>query len=269
MPVRNDFAPGEFCWIDLSTHDLEAALTWYGNAFGWTHQKMETPGGGPPYAFFLQGEGVVGGIGQMTDEMKGAGVPPWWNSYVATTDCEATEAKVKELGGQVTVPTMEVPGHGKLAFFMDPQGASFAAWQATGTAGPGMLVQEPTSLSWNELMTRDTAAASEFYASLLGWDYATMPMPGPTGEVQYTMIKNAGKDAGGMMAMDGPQFEGIPPHWMVYFAVADCDAVGAKVQSSGGAVIVPTTEIMVGKFSVMRDPQGAIFSVIALSTPTC
>ena len=263
MPVRNDFAPGEFCWVDLNAHDLDAAVAWYGDLFGWSHQKMETPGGAPPYAFFLKGEAAIGGIGQMSDEMKAQGIPPMWNSYIATEDCEATEAKVKEVGGTVTVPTMEVPGHGKLAFFMDPEGASFAAWQVTGAGGPGVLVNEPVSLCWNELMTRDTQKASEFYGRLVGWDFAAMPM----GDIEYVMIKNAGKDAGGLMPMAGPQFEGVPAHWLVYFAVADCDEVGAKVQSTGGKVIVPTTEIRVGKFSVLNDPQGAVFSVITLTNP--
>ena len=68
MPARTDFAPGEFCWIDLSAHDLEAAAAWYGDLFGWTLTKVPT-GGGPPYAFFMMGEAAIGGIGQMSDEM--------------------------------------------------------------------------------------------------------------------------------------------------------------------------------------------------------
>ena len=262
MPARSDFAPGEFCWTDLSAHDLESAIAWYGALFGWSHMVMETPGGAPPYAFFQKGEAVVGGIGQMSDEMKAQGIPPTWNSYISSPDCAATEAKVKQIGGTVTVPTMEVPGHGKLAFFLDPEGASFAAWQATGDAGPGVLVGEPGGVCWNELMTRDAAKAKEFYSRLVGWDFAAMPM----GDIEYTMVKNAGKDAAGMMPMQGPQFDGIPAHWMVYFAVADCDATAAKAGASGGKVLVPPTAIPVGKFSCLMDPQGGAFSVITLAT---
>ncbi|MCP3914566.1 MAG: VOC family protein [bacterium] len=265
MPVRNDFAPGEFCWIDLAAHDSAAAQEWYGALFGWSHFSMET-GGGPPYAFFMNGDSTVGGVAQMADEMQAQGIPPMWNSYICTQDCAATEARVKEIGGTVTVPTMEVPGHGKLAFFLDPEGASFAAWQTTNVSGPGVMVQEPGSLSWNELMTRDSAKASKFYGELVGWDFAPMPM----GDVNYTMIKNADKDAGGMMAMEGPHFEGIPAHWLVYFAVVDCDATAAKAGATGGKVNVPPTDIPVGKFSILSDPQGAVFGVITLkASPQC
>ena len=265
MPVRKDFAPGEFCWCDLSAHDLEAAAAWYGEVFGWTHVLMETPGGGPPYAFFMKGEAAVGGLGEMSEEMKAQGIPPMWNSYVATADCAATEAKVKDAGGTVTVPTMDVPGHGKLAFFLDPEGASFAAWQSTSDEGPGLLVGESGGVSWNELMTRDAAKATAFYGGLVGWDFASMPMGG----IDYTMIKNDGKDAGGIMPMDGPQFEGIPAHWMIYFAVSDCSEIAAKVEATGGRIYVPPTTIPVGEFAAFGDPQGAGFSVIRTHDQPC
>ena len=264
MAIRTEFSPGEFCWIDLMAHDLESAAEWYGGLFGWTHHVVESPPGAPPYAFFMSGENAVAGLGQVSDEMKAQGMPPCWNSYIATADCAATEAKARELGATITVPTMEVSGFGKLAFFMDPDGASCALWQDTSTAGPGMLVGEPGGLSWNELMTRDVGKVSEFYSSLVGWEYSTMQM----GDIPYTMIKNNGKDAGGIFPMDGPQFEGVPSHWMVYFEVADCDATADKAQSTDGTVLIPPTEIPVGKFACLKDPQGGAFAVIT-ATKQC
>ena len=265
MTVRNDFQPGEFCWVDLASHDLTAAAEWYGGLFDWTHQVMPTPGEAPPYAFFMRGEAVVAGIGQMNDEMKAQGIPPMWNSYVCTDDCEKTEARVRELGGTVTVPTQEVMGYGKLAFFLDPEGASFAAWQTLSPDGQGVLMKEAGGLSWVELMTRDKSKVSEFYGKLFGWEFSPMPMDG----VDYEIIKNRGEDTGGVMPMDGPQFEGVPAHWLVYFDVADCDGVAARAKETGGEVLVPPTEIPVGKFAVLRDPQGGAFSVITLTGTGC
>ena len=265
MTVRKDFKAGEFCWIDLAAHDMEQAIEWYGALFDWSHFKMDTPGGGPPYAFFMRGEAAAGGLGQMADEMKAQGIPPMWNNYIATEDCEATEARVRELGGTVTVPTQDVPGNGKLAFFLDPEGAPFAAWQSTSESGPGVLTKEHGGLSWNELMTRDKETAKKFYADAFGWDYSPMPMDG----VAYEIIKNRGEDAGGIMPMDGPQFEGVPAHWLVYFDVTDCDATAAKAAETGGKILVPPTEIPVGKFALLQDPQGAVFSVITLTQADC
>jgi predicted enzyme related to lactoylglutathione lyase len=55
----------------------------------------------------------------------------------------------------------------------------------------------------------------------------------------------------------------VPAHWMVYFAVDDVDATSARVKELGGEVVVGPDDIpKVGRFAVLRDPQGAHFSVI-------
>ncbi len=262
MPVRNDFQPGEFCWVDLAAHDLAAAADWYGALFGWTEVKQDAPNA-PPYSFFLKGDVPAAAGGQMSDEMKAQGIPPVWNSYVCVEDCEAMQKRAAELGATITVPTMEIPGHGKLCYFMDPAGASIAMWQSTA-AGPGVFTAEHGGMSWVELMCRDVGAAREFYGRLFGWKFVDMPMEG----VAYTMIKVGEKDAGGIMPMDGPQFEGVPNHWLVYFAVDDCAATTAKAGETGGMVRVPPTDIPVGTFSVLADPQGGTFATITI-TATC
>lgn len=266
MPVRKDFQPGEFCWVDLMAHDFDAAAAWYGGLFGWTLAKQPGPPEMPPYGFFMHGEAAAAGIGQMNDEMKGQGIPPVWNSYVMVEDCAASEARAKDLGATITVPTTEVPGYGKLCFFMDPEGTSLAMWQNLSDEGPGLHTHEPGGLCWNEMMCRDVAKAREFYSQMFGWEFTDMPM----GEITYTMIKSNGKDVAGMMAMAGPQFEGIPNHWMVYVAVADCEASAKKAAETGGAVRVPPTPIQVGKFSLLADPQGGTFSIIEMAAkPDC
>ena len=261
MPARKDFLPGEFCWIDLATTDMEAAIAWYSELFGLTCMKMDTPDGGRPYAFLMKGGAGVGGIGQLSEEMQSQGVPPVWNSYIATADCEATEARARELGATVTVPTMTIPGHGKLAFLLDPEGASIAFWQSLSDGGEGFLVDEPGSLGWNELMIRDMDRACDFYTSLVGWTYEDVPM----GETRYRKLQVGGKDSGGIMSMDAPQFEGLPSIWLVYFSVEDTQATAAKVVATGGVVHVPPTEIPVGSFACFGDPQGATFAVISVN----
>jgi predicted enzyme related to lactoylglutathione lyase len=57
----------------------------------------------------------------------------------------------------------------------------------------------------------------------------------------------------------------VPPNWLVYFAVADCDAAVARVAELGGSVHVPPTDIPPGRFSVLSDPHGAMFAVIAVA----
>jgi predicted enzyme related to lactoylglutathione lyase len=155
---------------------------------------------------------------------------------------------------------MDVPNHGRLAFFTDPEGAAFAAWQSTGAEPVQTLIHEPGSLAWNELMCRDSAAAQAFYSKLFGWSFKTAPNQA----AEYTIIRNREADAGGLMQLDQASMQGVPPHWMVYFGVADCAAATAEVQSSGGRVYVPPMTVDAGTFSVVADPQGGSFGLFQL-----
>ena len=59
----------------------------------------------------------------------------------------------------------------------------------------------------------------------------------------------------------------VPPFWAVYFTVVDTDAAVARVAELGGTVIMPPMDIEPGRFAVVADPTGAVFNVIAQSSP--
>ena len=128
--------------------------------------------------------------------------------------------------------------------------------QALEPKTPPMPV--PGSFVWHELATTDTSRARDFYSRLFGWKSSEMEMgPGFT----YTTFKHGGRDAAGMFTMAGPDWEGKPPHWMVYIGVDDVDAMANKAQQLGGTICVPPTDIPVGRFSVLQDPTGAVISI--------
>lgn len=117
---------------------------------------------------------------------------------------------------------------------------------------------------WQELMTPDPARAGAFFGALLGWTCREVDM-GHMG--MYTIASHGGKDLAGMMKMDGPMWDGIPPHWMAYIAVPDVDAAAAKVAELGGKVCVPPFDIAgVGRVAVINDPTGAVVSLITFQT---
>lgn len=261
MTQMTNYAPGTFCWVDLSAHDMSSAKRWYADLFGWEARDQDTGDDGPPYAMFTKDGKTVAGIGQMNDEMKGQGIPPMWNSYVSVESAEAVAARAKELGGSVMVPAMQVMDAGWLTFVQDPTGAALGVWQPLAHHG-AQLVSEPGALCWNELATRDTAAVGPFYEQLFGWSLEEQPM----GDMTYVTIKNGDRDNGGMIQMNA-QWEEIPPHWMIYFATDDIDESVAKVESTGGKIHVPITDIPPGRFAVVSDPQGGVFSLIELRRP--
>ena len=60
----------------------------------------------------------------------------------------------------------------------------------------------------------------------------------------------------------------VPPYWAPYFAVEDCDRTVEKAKGLGASVLMPPTDIPeTGRFSALKDPQGAVFNVIRLIKP--
>jgi hypothetical protein len=65
-----------------------------------------------------------------------------------------------------------------------------------------------------------------------------------------------------------PEMGPIPPNWLVYFAVDDCDAKLQKATELGATVLKPADDIPgIGRFGVLMDPQGSAFAIIKLENP--
>jgi predicted enzyme related to lactoylglutathione lyase len=245
------YQPGVPCWVDLSSTDIKASAEFYREIFGWDVDLDPRPDAGGYGQFTLRGKKVAG-IGPTFGE----GMPAVWNTYVATGDAAKTAHAATDAGGTVVMEPMQVFEEGSLAVFQDPAGAFIGVWQAGNHTG-AELANEPGAFTWNELATRDVEAAKAFYTRVFGWEAQTNDMGG----MQYTEFKVDGRSIAGMLPM-GEQFPpGVPPHWLVYFAVPDCDASAARVQELGGSVFAPPMDIPIGRFSVVADPQNAVFAV--------
>ena len=254
MPVMDAYAPGTFCWADLGTPDAADAKRFYTALFGWTAEDRPM---GPDASYTmltLAGRSVVALYQQDT---AAPGVAPQWLSYISVGSVNQSAERAKALGGTILMEPFDVLDVGRMAMVQDPTGAVVALWEPRRHAGAG-LVGEPNATCWNELATTDTGRAGAFYTSLLDWTAETQPM-GTTG---YTLFTDGGAPRGGMTAI-APEWGPVPPAWLVYFAVTDCEGQAALAQSLGGAVRLPPTEAAgVGRFSVLVDPQGAVFAVI-------
>ncbi|KAA3604873.1 MAG: VOC family protein [Planctomycetota bacterium] len=257
------YAPGTFCWADLSTTDPKAATAFYEGLFSWTHYVNSSDHG--DYTLLQKDGKDIGGLYQQMPEQAEAGVPPHWLSYVCVENTHASAAKAKELGGSVIMEPMDVMDHGLMAVIVDPSGAPFAIWQPKAHSGAGFF-GDPGSYCWFELMTRDAAACKAFYSGLFGWTPVDQQMKDPSGkDIHYTMMMMGEMPAAGMMEM-GEEFPAeVPPHWMLYFAVEDCEAGAKYIQDNGGQLHVPPTDIPgIGRFAAAMDPQGGAFCIIKL-----
>lgn len=249
-----DYAPGTPSWVDLGSPDVDASISFYGSLFGWTASEPGPPEAGG-YRFFLQDGKMVGGIAPLMME----GQPPAWLNYVTVADADETAGKARDAGGTIFVEPMDVMDVGRFSVLADPTGAALGLWQPRRHTG-AELVNEPVSLTWNELETRDPEAAKPFYDALFGWEAETTEMGGG----EYTTWRLDGQPVGGMADITGRVPDAVPAHWLAYFAVADTDATVARAQELGGNVNVPPMDIPAGRFAVLGDPHGAVFGVVKM-----
>jgi len=243
--------PGQFCWWELGTTDSNGAKAFYTAVFGWSY--IDAPmGPDMVYTTFTYNGKSVGSCYNQDKAQIERGVPPNWLSYVGVTSVDDAVAKVAPAGGTVVMGAMDVMEFGRMAVVMDPTNAVFGLWQANTHTGAELMNAEG-GVCWTELGTKDANAAKPFYNAVFGWNAEVAPMPG----TEYTLFKNGENTAGGMMQIT-PEMGPIPSHWMPYIAVADCDGTSAKVTANGGHIVMGPMDIpSVGRFAVMRDPQGA------------
>lgn len=254
-----DYTPGTPSWVELSSQDPDASAKFYGELMDWSTTEpgpAEETGG---YRMFQQdGQSVAGLMGHMQE-----GQPTVWMTYVSVADADETAAKVKEAGGNAIVEPMDVMDIGRMAIFADPTGAVFGVWQPRSFAGAD-LVNEPNSLCWNEVLTRDAETDKSFYTSVFPWKAGRPAFEGAP--ETYTIWELSDRPVGGMMEM-GEQFPSeVPAHWSVCFAVSDCDATVAKARELGATITSGPMDMPIGRFASMIDPQGAPLSVMQASS---
>jgi predicted enzyme related to lactoylglutathione lyase len=273
VPERDGYIPGVPCAVDTSHPDPDAALDFYGGLFGWEFENVMPPESEARYFVArLRGRDVAA-VGSIPE-----GAPPtaMWRTYFWVDSADETVSKVRDANGSVVTEPLDVePEAGRMAAFTDPEGAAFRVWQAKENRG-AQLVNQPGSLNFNGLNTRDTEGAKSFYGSVFGWrtlDVAgaemwTLPGFGNFLERDNPDLRKQMAEAGAPkgfedvvatinpIADDQPD---TPPHWSVTFAVDDADGTAAKATELGGKVIVPPFDAPWVRMTVIGDPQGARF----------
>jgi uncharacterized protein len=114
--------PGAPAWFELHTRAYDASVAFYREVFGWdTHTMSDTAEF--RYTTLGQGESQLAGIMDAASFLPD-GVPAHWSVYFATTDTDASLARVVELGGSIVREAEDTP-YGRLATAADATGAMF------------------------------------------------------------------------------------------------------------------------------------------------
>ncbi|MFN3197215.1 MAG: VOC family protein [Bradymonadia bacterium] len=251
------YTHGTFSWIDLAALDLDGAKAFYSELFGWSAQDVPAPNGST-YTMFLKDGDTVAAAYSLPEEMRAPGVPAFWCNYVSVDEIGPVLARAEAAGGQVKMPACEIGSSGQMAALTDPSGAPVFLWQPGEHIG-ATRVNEPGCLTWNELATRDVPGSLEFYNKVFGWTAEV-----EEGPMAYTTVKNGERANGGVISID-PSWGEVPPHWVPYICVENCEESVARAEAMGAKIVVPTMEAEgVGFFAQILDPQGAHFALMQM-----
>lgn len=256
MTTRNDPWPeGTPAWADAIVPDRHQAREFYSRVLGWGFTD-ESPA---EMGYYTQGvvDGrVVAGFGEAPAE--GAPFPPAWLTYLAVDRIEPVVQRAADAGATVLMPLMEVGDFGRMAVLADPTGAVFGLWQA-GTHSGAQLCNEPGSITWNEVMTRDLDRAKDFYAAVFGYRYGDMSGDG----FRYATLNLGDQPVGGIGQLPDDTPADVPAHWLTYFKVRDVDEAVQRVGELGGQVLQEPWDTEFGRMALVSGPAGEAFSVMA------
>ncbi len=129
-PAAESEAPpalGSFCWNELLTQELAAAVALVRGVFG---VESSTRSMGPlgDYTLFQAGERELGGCMKAMDPRA----PSAWLGYVLVADLEVSHKKAQKLGAKELVGVTSIPDMGRFTVVSDRQGAMMGLFQGGG-----------------------------------------------------------------------------------------------------------------------------------------
>ncbi|HVU03708.1 MAG TPA: VOC family protein, partial [Polyangiaceae bacterium] len=260
---------GTFSWLVLSTSEMAGAVAFYRRLFGWLAVPM------PPNTLMVQDGKPVAILidhakSPILQDPKVKKEPVNWLPYVRVGSVDRVLQRAVSAGGSVLIPPLDVD-LARMAVIRGATGEAVGLWQTPAKEGGDTALMDRETCAWFELVTPDPERAMPFYRAVFGWRIAD--------EGGYTFIGNETGQFGGVVKLEGDwedhaflaaigRVSGnklkVPPHWMVFFRVDDCDSFVDAAENLGAQVTGrPEPLHTVGTFAVIRDPQGVYFSVLS------
>lgn len=235
--------------VELRTTDASRARAFYGPLLGWR---------------FAAGSGAIDCLvdGAVVASVRPDGTDPGeWRVVFADDEAATVVERVEGAGGSVLRAASEAEG--EVVDVADPLGATLAVVDA---ARREALAPGRARPSWFEIMTSDADATDRFYRSLFGYR-----IEGPGGPAApddpFALLWTGDRQIGGRLALP-PELGGLlGDRWMLYFAMPDVDDVIPRAVELGAAVLVPPRDAPTGRVAALRDPVGAIFTIMTPAAP--
>jgi uncharacterized protein len=116
--MRKNAPPFNVSHFSINVDDMDRAMAFYGNVFGWKFTAW-----GPPGFFLIDngGEGIHGAMQQRQEPLTGTGVSGF-ECTITVEDVGASLELVVANGGKIKYPKSTIPTVGDIAMFWDTEG---------------------------------------------------------------------------------------------------------------------------------------------------
>lgn len=210
-----------FAWIDLSTFNVEKALSFYRKVFGWEFSEDSSG-----YINCTLKGVPCAGLYEMPAFFQKIRMPSFWMTYISVGDVRAVAAKAAELGGKVELE--EEDSQGRVALIRDPAGAGFTCYEGAARAAKRDF-SKAGCWCWTELMVSEIGLVRDFYTTLFDWRIE------PEWEDRYAIGTASGRKIGAIQVAS-EEVKGAKEYWAVYFAAPNLEDAMEAVKRAGGEV---------------------------------
>jgi predicted enzyme related to lactoylglutathione lyase len=248
----NEYHNGKLVWADLVTTDIDKAVKFYTDAFGWEAQYFDDEN----FVEIMHDGRIICSIVGYASGVAENGDARWLVS-VSVDDVDAAANLARQNGGDILEPATDLPSRGRYAVISDSQGAILMLLRATG-GDPADSDQQVVlgEWGWAELWTDDQAGAVDFYKKVVG--YGSLRVPEPNGDERIVL----GSDGRPRATVVQLPWDDVEPNWIPYIPVASIDAALQSIIDANGAVLVQSDEAEdEGPAAIVMDPTGGVFAI--------
>ncbi|MFT5698993.1 MAG: putative enzyme related to lactoylglutathione lyase [Desulforhopalus sp.] len=115
---------------------------------------------------------------------------------------------------------------------------------------------------WYDIFTDDIAGTAKFYSELFGWSFESVP--GSNRNLQNILLD--GIPIGSAVGIASGLKDEADAQWLSYMSTSDVDESVRLIETNHGTIHTAPKELPDrGRVAVVRDPQGAIFALLASS----
>ena len=248
----NEYHNGKLVWADLVTTDINKAVKFYTDAFGWEAKYFDDEN----FVEMMHDGRVICSIVGYDSGVAENGDARWLVS-ISVDDVDAAADLARQNGGDILESATDLPSRGRYAVISDPQGAILMLLRATG-GDPADSDQQVVlgEWGWAELWTDDQAGAVAFYKAVVG--YGSMRVAEPDGE-ERVVLGSGGTPRATVVQLP---WDDVEPNWIPYIPVASIDVALQSISDAAGAVLVRSDEDdEEGPAAVVMDPTGGVFAI--------